>query len=139
MNNLESTIHKQQWKALSEAREDEEIVREIFAKQRESLIQVYAGYMRANHAVRNYNAEVEFYNRIFPGTPKAQLPATIPARDWCSAAILILTHGTEELQKMFISSPFSTAFTAEKDKLVQAVIDDGGLWCAEGSWSEIPE
>src|SRR5688572_15097454 len=53
--------------------------------------------------------------------------------DWCNAAALILSHGGDPIGDRFLRSAPAT-----KNKLVNAILEDGGLYDEREHWVELP-
>lgn len=53
--------------------------------------------------------------------------------DWSNAAIHVLTIPSETVQDWFLRSPIT-----EKNKIVQAVLRDGGITNSRGTFIELP-
>ncbi len=135
MNNLEQEIHKQQWREISLQRDEDEVVEKLFQHQRNALIAEYAGLMRVGTLIEALRKTTEEWNASVSENLRRPIqPLPEPSRKWFSAAILLLTHTDEETQKQFL-----TLSDDRRAKLVQAVIDDGGIWHDGNYWQEIPE
>jgi hypothetical protein len=135
LSNLIQAVHKEQWRDLSLRRQEDEITEKIFQSQRNSLISFYALAMRMDYMISDIRKQTEDWNATVPAQYARPVPAlSEPTREWFSAAILMLTHTDEETQKQFL-----TLSDDRRAKLVQAVIDDGGIQSHDGAWQEIPQ
>ncbi len=134
MTNLEKAIHKQQWQDLSLRRQEDEIAEKIFQAQRNSLISFYCLAMRTEFSIDSVRRQVIELNGVVPSKYSRPVPEAMEStREWFSAAVLLLTHTDEETQKQFL-----TLSDDRRTKLIQAVIDDGGIWHDGNHWQEIP-
>ena len=82
-----------------------------------------------------YVAELCAYLRLY--TQAQLLGVTLQKpyrnREWCNAAVSMLTVSPEEVQDRFLRAP-----EAAKDVMVQAVIDDDGLTDLNGHFRQLP-
>lgn len=103
-------------------REEHFLSEELFNTMRNAVLNAWLRACRLH-------SELEFMKRMgYRGTLNA-----FPAMEIASAGVLLLTHGTHTQQEFFIN-----AGVAGQLELAKAVVKDGGIWNAEGTWSVIP-
>lgn len=83
----------------------------------------------------HYTAELCSYLRLLNQAQMLGVPVQKPYRnrEWCNAAVSILTVAPEDVQDRFLRAP-----EAAKDVMVQAVIDDDGLTDLNGHFHQLP-
>jgi len=134
LSNLENALRKEQWREVSLQRDEDEVVKQIFQAQRNQLISFYCLAMRLDDMIDSIRKQTVAWNATVPARYARPVPEPAePPREWFSAAILILTHTPEETQKQFLALS-----DERRNKLVQAVIDDRGIWQDGNHWQEIP-
>ena len=103
-------------------REEADILRRLFEWERQDTLNCYLQLIR----LRRQEAE---YNRMFPNAPRWPEP---PLHDQCEAAVLILTFAEPDIQKMFLA-----ADNSGRSRMIQSVVDDGGILYDGNKWQEM--
>lgn len=101
-----------------------EATREVFLAWKDGYAARLCSYMRLYANMRQFSMVTPF---------QVAFPAPLKSADWCNAAVLILTVASEDVQDRFLRSSAEA-----KDAIVQAVIDDDGLFDLNGHWHEVP-
>lgn len=127
MSNLTDLLWKYEKRAMAEEGFQREVATGVFAEQRDRLMAALGAMMRLH-------SQIQQRNTLFAVARQFEYPEGMESRQWCNAALHLLTHADENVQRFFLASDHSI-----KRKLVQAVIDDGGIENLAGFWAELPE
>ena len=118
MSSLGKILHREFVLEMIQEDEDRELGRQIFTEWRDRYVASLCAYLRLY-------IDADFYD--------VRLPEPYRDLDWCNAAVSILTIAPEDLQDYFLRSNDTI-----KNKLIAAVIADGGLTDLSGHFHEVP-
>ena len=96
----------------------------VFESHRNILLSLYCQRIRLLRRIAERN-------RLFPDVPS--IDGGSPSSAYCNAAAHILSVTPEPIQRFFLATDLTT-----KDRLVAAVMEDGGIVCQTGYFSELP-
>ncbi len=103
--------------------ETEGVARKIFDEHRRKTLAAYLKNIRLWH-------HVALYNYLF----QKPVSVDLPSLEFCNVAAMILTYSSEDHQRLFLA-----AGDEGRARMVQAVIDDGGIYDENEKWQEIWE
>lgn len=118
MSALAKLQHRRLMRRLVEEGEQRAQGQAIFTKMRNRYVALLCAYIRVRTDAK------------LNGT---KLPEPYRDRDWCNAAVSILTLCPYEIQDEFLRADAET-----KDKFVQAVLEDGGVVDMADHFNELP-
>lgn len=117
MSQAARIVTRRMWDELTAARERQELGEGVHRLWRLELVRIYARYIRLREKAEQW------------GLAAALHPE--PSMDWMLAAYTIVAFGSTELAHSFL-----TGDREAKDRLVAAVIADGGVETDVGYWME---
>lgn len=118
MSKVQQVLHAEFMAGLQEESIMREVGRGIFEDWRDRYAAYLCQYIRLYASARR---------------GKAQVPEAEWSMAWCNAAVHLLTVGDELLQDFFLR-----ADPRMKDRLVAAVLQDGGITNLAGFFVELP-
>jgi hypothetical protein len=110
--------------SLAELGRDRQFAEGVFREWRDRYVATLCAWMRLH-------IEIEERNKSFPDHDA--ITAGEPSRDWCNAAVHLLTVPGRDIQDEFLRADEAT-----KSELVQAVLDDGGCENEFGHFVSLP-
>jgi hypothetical protein len=125
MTELLKVIQREQWRELAREGEARQFAKAVFTDWRNLYSASLCAYIRLHDETARRNA-------LFPNAKPFVVQG--PSRDWCNAAVHILTVGEEEIADRFLRG------TPElKDRMVRAALNDGGMLNLMEHFVELPE
>jgi hypothetical protein len=119
MTVLTDLLHRDKMRELAEAGIQRNLAQAIFTDWRDRYVTALVRCFRFHDELRRAG--------------RSELGRDLPSRDWCNAAILILTIPEEAIQDRFLRADLK-----KKGEMVAAVIQDGGICDAFGRYVELP-